>query len=235
MSIHRHISQPSPKQKNENEGENFMTRIQLVAMAIALGVFSYFAQTSQAHPPVRWSIGLNFGAPAYYHPRPWYGYSYAPYYYPAPAVIYAPPPVVVRPAPYYVEATPPVTTSPAPTVVAVPAVTTSTSSIVPIRNESTQADTFLARLSDANEQTRRDAAMELGRMKAQSAIDPLTTLLAKDSSAAVRDAAARGLGLIAAPRSLNALIYAAQADADRDVRHSAQFAVEIIRSNLRGN
>ena len=28
---------------------------------------------------------------------------------------------------------------------------------------------------------------------------------------------------------------AAQADNDRDVRHSAQFAVEAIRSNLRGN
>jgi hypothetical protein len=41
--------------------------------------------------------------------------------------------------------------------------------------------------------------------------------------------------LIASPRSLNALIFAAQADNDREVRHSAQFAVEAIRSNLRGN
>jgi len=30
------------------------------------------------------------------------------------------------------------------------------------------------------------------------------------------------------------LIFAAQADNDREVRHSAQFAVEVIRSNLRG-
>jgi HEAT repeat protein len=43
------------------------------------------------------------------------------------------------------------------------------------------------------------------------------------------------LGLIASPRSLPALIQAAQADNDRDVRHSAQFAVEIIRANLQRN
>ena len=44
------------------------------------------------------------------------------------------------------------------------------------------------------------------------------------------------LGLIASPSSLKALlIYAAQADDDREVRHSAQFAVEAIRSSLRGN
>ena len=43
------------------------------------------------------------------------------------------------------------------------------------------------------------------------------------------------LTMIGSQRSLNALIYAAQADNDRDVRHSAQFAVEVIRTNLRGN
>ncbi|MBI3824025.1 MAG: hypothetical protein HY289_15260 [Planctomycetes bacterium] len=50
-----------------------------------------------------------------------------------------------------------------------------------------------------------------------------------------REGGARALGLIAEHRSLNALIFAAQADNDRDVRHSAQFAVEIIRTNLRRN
>jgi hypothetical protein len=39
------------------------------------------------------------------------------------------------------------------------------------------------------------------------------------------------LGLICAPRSLTALIHAAQADADSDVRRSAAFAVEIIKLN----
>jgi hypothetical protein len=37
----------------------------------------------------------------------------------------------------------------------------------------------------------------------------------------------------AAPRALNALRYAGQADNDRDVRRSAQFAVEIITTNMR--
>ena len=60
-------------------------------------------------------------------------------------------------------------------------------------------------------------------------------MLQKDASPIARDGAARSLGLIAAPSSLKALIYAAQADNDREVRHSAQFAVEVIRSNLRGN
>jgi hypothetical protein len=96
-------------------------------------------------------------------------------------------------------------------------------------------DSLLAHLSDARDTARRDAAMDLGRAQAQKAVDPLMNLLAKDSSPLVRDAAARALGLIGSQRSLNALIYAAQADNDRDVRHSAQFAVEVIRTNLRGN
>jgi HEAT repeat protein len=48
----------------------------------------------------------------------------------------------------------------------------------------------------------------------------------------VREAAARALGLIGAPTALSALQYAAQADDDRDVRHSASFAADVIRSNL---
>jgi HEAT repeat protein len=91
----------------------------------------------------------------------------------------------------------------------------------------------LQRLRSGDENARRDAAMELGRAKASQAIDALTTMLASDQSPAVRDAAARALGLIASPRSLTPLIHAAQADNDRDVRHSAQFAVEIIRTNLK--
>ena len=43
----------------------------------------------------------------------------------------------------------------------------------------------------------------------------------------------RALGLIGSPRALNPLIRAAQEDNDRDVRHSAQFAIEVIRTNLR--
>jgi len=46
----------------------------------------------------------------------------------------------------------------------------------------------------------------------------------------VRESAARALGLIASPSALPALQRAAQVDADRDVRRSAQFAVDVIQS-----
>ena len=39
------------------------------------------------------------------------------------------------------------------------------------------------------------------------------------------------IGLIGSPRALTALTYAAQADSDRDVRRSAQFAVDVIQTN----
>jgi HEAT repeat protein len=70
-------------------------------------------------------------------------------------------------------------------------------------------------------------------LKATSAVDALADMLAKDTSPIARDGAARALGLIASPASLKALIFAAQADEDPEVRRSAQFAVEVIRSNLR--
>jgi uncharacterized protein (TIGR03000 family) len=92
-------------------------------------------------------------------------------------------------------------------------------------------DQALKRLSGADEDDRLKAVMELGRMQVGRAVDPLIGVLSGDTAPTVRDAAARALGLIADPRSLPALIRAAQADDDRDVRHSAQFAVEIIRSH----
>ena len=78
-----------------------------------------------------------------------------------------------------------------------------------------------------------DAAMELGRMRADRAVEPLCTLVSTDRSPLVREAAARALGLIGSQRALNALQQAAQADNDRDVRRSAQFSAEVIRTNLR--
>jgi HEAT repeat protein len=91
----------------------------------------------------------------------------------------------------------------------------------------------LQQLSDPNETLRRDAVLELGRMRALRAVDPLMVMLARDSSPRVREAAARALGLIDAPRSLNALNNAAQADNDPEVRRSAQFASDAIRGNMR--
>ena len=62
------------------------------------------------------------------------------------------------------------------------------------------------------------------------AIDPLAATLSGDVSPTVRESAARGLGLIASPSALPALQRAAQADGDRDVRRSAQFAADVIQS-----
>ncbi|HEX5270930.1 MAG TPA: HEAT repeat domain-containing protein, partial [Gemmataceae bacterium] len=66
---------------------------------------------------------------------------------------------------------------------------------------------------------------------ADRAVDALTTTLAGDGSAEVREAAARALGLIGSPRALAALQRAAQGDADRDVRNSARFAADVIQTN----
>ncbi|HWY86882.1 MAG TPA: HEAT repeat domain-containing protein, partial [Gemmataceae bacterium] len=108
--------------------------------------------------------------------------------------------------------------------------------VIPASNQvSSQVDAVVRQLGDASDTVRRDAAIELGRLKALNAVDALVNVLSKDTSPIARDGAARGLGLIASPRSLNALIYSAQSDNDRDVCHSAQFAVEVIRSNLRAN
>jgi HEAT repeat protein len=87
-------------------------------------------------------------------------------------------------------------------------------------------------MSSADEHARAGAMVQLGRMKAQRAVEPIGQALAGDRSPAVREAAARALGLIGSPAALPALQRAAQADDDREVRHSAQFAAEVIRTNL---
>jgi HEAT repeat protein len=85
-------------------------------------------------------------------------------------------------------------------------------------------------LSDPDERNRAAAAIQLGRMRSQRAIDPLAATLAGDRSANVRETAARALGIIGSAKALPALQNAALNDSDRDVRHSAQFAVEIVQS-----
>jgi HEAT repeat protein len=95
-----------------------------------------------------------------------------------------------------------------------------------------QVNDYLRQLSSADEQARAGAMVQLGRMKAQQAAEPIGQALAGDRSPVAREAAARALGLIGSPASLPALQRAAQADDDREVRHSAQFAAEVIRANL---
>jgi hypothetical protein len=96
-----------------------------------------------------------------------------------------------------------------------------------------EVDQVLQLLSSPKDRDRMEAAITLGRNKVAKAIEPLQQLLSSDPSARVREAAARALGLIGSLSSLKALQTAAQSDDDRDVRTSAQFAAEAIRTAIR--
>jgi hypothetical protein len=187
----------------------------LVMVAVALAMAS-----SATKVEARWfGVGVNIGIPVY--PRPYYGPYYGyPYGYYAPPVYVAPPPVVISQPPVYAPAP-----QPAPVVRSAPPSgyegVEQVGAPRPAVDAKQQADINrnLQLLNDSDERVRSDSAMDLGRLKAQNAL--------------VRESAARALGLIASPRGLNALQTAAQADADRDVRRSAQFSAEVIRANLR--
>lgn len=184
-----------------------------------------------------WGCGPWYGGCGWYRPFPlvYYGVYVPP---PAPRVIVQPAPVVVQPAPAVVqpaplitETAPPPESSPvAPRPVA-PAITSV--SVVSRGEPPAVATDHLKNLADPDEGVRQTAAIELGRMHAEQALDALAATLAGDASPGVRDAAARALGLLGSPRALPALTRAAQADSDRDVRRSAQFAVEIIHAQMR--
>lgn len=213
------------------------TLLAFVALVLA-------APAADAHERGGFSIGIGLGVPAY---RPWYHHHHyhGPYYRPypvyvAPAPIYVPRPVVVQPVPVIAQpatiVVPPaqVSASPAPSVQPAPAPIPALS---PIATTSPSADNpavghQLQLLIHPDERVRSDAVMQLGRMRVDRAVDQLTATLAGDRSPLVREAAARALGLIGARRAMTALQYAAQADADRDVRRSAQFSVEVIATNL---
>jgi hypothetical protein len=215
-----------------------MKRVWLFGAAFLLALAP---QTAQARAWI--GFGINIGVPVcypYYRPYPVYAYPGPVYVYPAPA--YAPP-VYVSPGPAVYQAPAQVVTPPPPPPPA-NAVTVPQSAVgaaysepanMPRAQDGRQnsVNRYLQQLSDPAEQTRADAAIELGRMRAAGAVDSLISVLTGDRSPAVRESAARALGLIASPRSLQALQTSAQADADRDVRHSAQFAAEVIRTNLR--
>ncbi len=200
-----------------------MKWLRLLAL-LTLAWLGPFCTASQAGHCGGLAIGLNFGVPFY----PW-GCYYNPYYYAPYPVYVAPPPVVVQQPSVAVP-------QPAPAPQPLQRVSSAEPplALTPVAFTSqTEVDRNLKLLTDAKDQVRQDAVMQLGRTKAARAVDPLSATLAGDRSPAVRDAAARALGLIGSERALPALIYAAQADTDRDVRHSAQFAVELIESQTR--
>ena len=182
------------------------------------------ASPAVAHAGVRWSVGVNLGAPYYY--SPYYRPYYRPYY--QPVVYVGGPPLIYGPSPVYV-------TAPA---VAVPAVMPAVAQTTPAPPSVVRAarpsgeSRDLSVLNDPVAKTRADACISLGRAKDTRAIAPLSRCLKEDDNPQVRDAAARALGLIGSPTSLDALQRAAGSDADRDVRRSASFAAEVIRANM---
>jgi hypothetical protein len=195
-------------------------------LGLALGAAS--ATPAVAHAG-KWSIGVHFGVPVHRHH---YWYDPYPCYAPYPVYV-APRPVYVTPAPVYVATAPVLVqpqSQPAPLETA-PAPRPGPAYTAALDENRAEVDHCLRRLADPSEQVRIDAVTRLGRLKADQAIDPLAATLSGDRSPAVREAAARALGIIGSPRALPALQYAAQADADRDVRHSARFATEVVQSN----
>jgi hypothetical protein len=195
------------------------------------------AVASGAQAGVRIGVGIGLGFPCY---RPcYYGpYPYPYYYYPAPVVVPAPvvaaPVVVAAPTAVVAGSAAPAPAAPAaPTAVAEG--TTTVPPLAPVARgvQPVSSNPDVNALSDPSAQVRAEASIRLGRSKDRHAVAPLVRVLQDDSSPAVREAAARALGLIGAPSSLSALQNAAQADEDRDVRRSASFAAEVIRSNMR--
>jgi hypothetical protein len=195
---------------------------------LALGALAVLAvPCASAQAGVRIGVGIGFPFcwpccyPAYVAPAPVY---YAPYpYYVVPA------PVAVQSAP----APAPVQAAPKPVVAAPPQPVTATPALTPVSTSNAAPEEVMASvkmLSDPDEKVRFQAVTQLGRLKSAGAVDPLAATLTGDRSAAVREAAARALGLICDPRALPALQRAVLADSDHDVRRTAQFTVEIIQS-----
>lgn len=191
---------------------------------------------STANAQVGVSVGVGYRPGHYYRPYGrgyWYGGYWRPWYpgvgvgfvVPIGAPVVAPPPtVVVQPAPTVATPPPPLPPPPPPTQV-VPAVAPR-----PPVASNAMIDRYIQHLGNPDEAARTEAVLQLGRLQAVQAVGPLTQVLTSDRSPQVREAAARGLGLIGTRSALPALEQAAQADDDREVRKSARYAVDVIRS-----
>jgi hypothetical protein len=228
-----------------------MSRKQKWSLSAAL-LLGLVLVPAKAHAWSNWSVGVRFGGPCCYRPCGWgwgWGFGYYPTYpvyvapppvYVAPAVVVAPPPPVVQQsaAPPVEETAPPprpVPSSPTPPPPPAPIAVQPASAATPAHvanNPARQQDIthYLQQLADPNDGARLESVMQLGRMHAYRAIDPLAATLAGDHSPTVREGAAKALGMIGSPKALPALRRAVQVDGDHDVRKSAQFAIEIIQS-----
>jgi hypothetical protein len=217
-------------------GEAFMKSTLLSALVALLVLLAVSTPPAQAWPGVTVYV-----APGYYRPGYYPRYYYPPVYlgvYGSPYVISSGVPIPVPLGSAYVAS--PATTltlapTPVPQLAPAPGNAALQAGAQPGAAAVNQADIDQAfqLLSNPRERDRIEAAIELGRARVAKAIEPLQQVLAGDPSPRVREAAARGLGLIGSPSSLRALQTAAQSDDDREVRRSAQFAAETIRGNLR--
>jgi hypothetical protein len=212
-----------------------MKRICWVALIVG-AMLGLTPPSAQAWHP-GFVVGINLGPPCCY--RPWGYYGPWPYYYPSYPVYIAPPPVVVQPAPVVAPvaaapSSPPVyQAGSAPAPQGQPTQPTQQAQVTLTSSSKGVINAYLADLAHPEEHKRCEACLQLGKMRVEGVIDPLGATLAGDKSPVVREAAARALGLIGSPKGLAALKYAAQVDSDRDVRRTAQFAVEIIQSQMK--
>jgi hypothetical protein len=189
-----------------------------------------------------WGVGVSVHVPIYPFGCCYPYRCYRPYpVVVAPAVVVAGP-TVVQP----VEVVQPVYPAP---VQAVPAQAASTqaapasTALTPVPNNSVRTvassdsrsrdiDHYLQTLNSNDEKQRIEAMMQLGRLRADQSADVLSGILSNDRSPAVREAAARALGLLGSPRALAALQRSAQSDDDATVRNSASYAADVIRSRM---
>jgi hypothetical protein len=185
---------------------------------------------AQAWCGPHWSIGIGIGVPVYrpyypyYYPYP-YGYPY--YYYPPPAPVVVQQPVIqqvpVQGAPVQQQQAP----QQYPQQVPPPAPSQVQTRSAPVAN----SEYYIHQLASPDEHVRAESALQLGRTKDPRAVDPLAATLSGDRSPAVRESAARALGLLGSQNALPALQHAVQTDTDHDVRRSAQFAVDVIQNH----
>jgi len=221
---------------------NKLHKILLIGTAV-LGLAT-LATPAQAWVAVRVGVGFPCYRPYWWGPGVYVypGYPGYPYYAVPPAVVVGQPaPVIVQSATPTMTSPPPAETLPTPTPVpqaaaptAPPFVQAPTAQTVvqpaSVNQRQLDIDHYLSQLVDANDGVRIDALTHLGQLHAVRAIDKLAAVLSGDRSPTVREAAARALGVIAHPKAMPALKYSAQVDPDQFVRHSSQFAIDIINA-----
>jgi len=92
-------------------------------------------------------------------------------------------------------------------------------------------EAFVQALKDESELIRREAAVALGEIKDEKAIEPLITALTTDEESEVRGSAAFALGSIGSEKAIEPLITALTTDEESGVRGSAADALGSIGDN----